>query len=114
MHFTKKKIEDAMRWIHSVALRGSPGVASYTDFCMVMNLGDPHNNKIMDLLLLEVMRECDRRGLPDLASLVVHASGGKKGPGKGWYEGHGYMYGDLPRWERHRDDVLLQAPTFTI
>jgi len=114
MHFSKQKIKDAMKYIHTVALQGAPGVASYTDFCAVMKLGDPHNNKIMDKLLLAVMEECNRRGFPDLAALVVHAPGGKEGPGKGWYEGHGYQVGDLPLWRKHRDEALQRASTFTI
>jgi hypothetical protein len=115
----------AAKWIHAVALlkvkpspggMASKGYATYTEFCQVMGLGDPHHNRYMDLLLLEVMKECDRRGWPDLAALVIHevGTGQRQGPGDGWYEGHQYWPGDIPQWRQHRDDCWKRAGQFVV
>lgn len=125
MSISNKRILEAARWIQEVALaRIAPGsgrspgkgYATYREFCDRFGLGDPYHNRIMDEVLLEVMRECERRGGPDLAALVIHehGTGQRTGPGDGWYLGHNYQPGDIPAWEKHRDDCWVRVASFTI
>jgi len=114
----------AAKWIHRVALlKVAPpagalpgeGYATYTEFCQALGLGDPHLNRYMDLLLLAVMGECDRRGWPDLAALVIHEGAGpREGPGKGWYDGHQLQPGDVSRWRQTRNDCWRRAGQIAI
>lgn len=116
----KPAVLKAVKWLHGVALlkgkalAGSvtgKGFATYTEFCQALGLGNPHRNRYMDQLLLEVMSECERQGWPDFAALVIHeqSNGQREGPGDGWYEGHKLAAGDIPTWKRHRDDCWARA-----
>jgi hypothetical protein len=121
----KKSVRAAAKWLHEVALEKvspkagmapSKGYATYTEFCQQFGLGDPHHNRYMELLLLDVMKDCEQQGWPDLASLVIHESGTgqREGPGDGWYEGHGFWPGDIPAWRQWRDECWARATQFTI
>lgn len=112
MPMSAKKVDEAMRFLMTVAKNppssGYKPHASYSDFCVRFNLAPPYKNRVLDLFLLEIVKECRRRGVPDLAALVIHdpESGQREGPGDGWYEAHGLFPGDVPKWRERYQAVL--------
>jgi hypothetical protein len=112
--FSAYKLLKGIKLLHSVAIKPNkgPGLMSYEDFSRLMGLGPPHNNRLLNMFLLAIVYECQKRQWPDYAALVVHRD--FSGPGKGWYDAHGFMVGDLPKWKVHMNDCWKRSPQITI